>query len=91
MTCWGPLQTTLALGECTEILLQVNGFPHVQNCIPNNKLWAVFARGGFVPISNDNFQQNLIYVLLNFRLLMYIIYSMETTMIIPACSYTSAA
>lgn len=39
-----------------------------------------------MPIYNDNFQQNLVYVLLSFGLLMCIIYSMETTMIIPFCS-----
>lgn len=65
MISWGSLPPTLALGKELGILLQVTSFYHVQNCVANNKWWAVFVRRVFVLISNGNFQQNLICILLS--------------------------
>lgn len=79
---WGSLQPTLALGNVLGILLQITSFHHIQNCVANNKVWAVFVRKVFVSISNGNFQQNVICILLSSTLLMYIIYLMGTTIII---------
>lgn len=76
------MQPTLALGNVLGILLQVTSFHHIQNCVANNKLWAVFVREVFVPISNGNFQQNVICILLSSVLLMYIIFLMGTTITI---------
>lgn len=88
MISWGSLQLTLTLGKSIGNTLAGHHFHHVQNCVANNTLWVVFVRGIFVTISNDNFQQNLICILLSFMLLVCIMYSKEKSeiMVIPFCS-----